>query len=139
MMLMMCKFLKMVKAKLPIKSKKAKVNAFNGSKTNTGNIQKHYNIRITQTLNVIRSTMVPSFCILELPQPSHCSIKILQVFSWNVFFIIAYYIACIINYVGFLQIGSHVLQKFHKYKLWGHSRKYYCDFPTNSTSCRNLQ
>ena len=38
------------------------------------------------TLHMIRSPMIPSFCRLQLPQPSYRSIKTLQVFLWNMFF-----------------------------------------------------
>ena len=38
------------------------------------------------TPHVMRSPMVPSFCILELPRPSYHSINTPQVFLWNALF-----------------------------------------------------
>ena len=37
------------------------------------------------TAHVIRSLMVPTFCRLELPQPSYCTITRQQVVLWNAF------------------------------------------------------
>ena len=45
------------------------------------------------TFHVIRSPMVPSFCRLELPQPSYHPIKALQVFIWNTFFALSFIMA----------------------------------------------
>ena len=42
--------------------------------------------KIIWTAHMIRSPMLPSFCRLELPQPSYCPIKTPQVFLWNTFF-----------------------------------------------------
>ena len=44
--------------------------------------RQHKNI---YTPHMIRSTMVPNFCKLELPQPSYHSIKTLQVFLQDAF------------------------------------------------------
>ena len=45
------------------------------------------------TPHVIRSSMVPSFCRLELSQPSYRPIKTLQVFLWNTFFALSFTMA----------------------------------------------
>ena len=66
----------------------------------------------------IRSTMIPVFCRLELPQPSYHSIKTL------VKCVFALWIsACAITYIRFSQIGSHIpiqleLLGWIKYVMW---------------------
>ena len=62
--------------------------------------------------------MVPSFCRLQLPQPSYRPIKTLQVFLQNTFFALSFTMAfywkfTICHYAGFSQIGSHILTFRH--------------------------